>query len=422
METKKPTRRRKSKKPPVDDHYKVLGLRSNSRQERVKEKYIELVKQYPPEQYPEEFERIRRAYETLRDPIKRQEYNLWRKHGDSIEKILLEAMEYIEQENWAKAETIFLTLLKTAPNLTSARLGLAQVYLMKDELNQFNEQIQFLFEAAKTEEQWSVLGLKAKLLIDTGYAEEALDILNKISAEYPKQVEMCRPLFIQVYQLLDREEEAIQLIEKEVASLEQEEPDYIYLYTVWINLMAYNEKWELADKVQKRVRKFLTAMRDEDDDVKQFITNELVNEYEAYFEEGYLRAATFYMDLLYAFNSNHPLVLMTRKDVQEWDRTQRDLNRLVKDDAMFPLVTSKAFALFYEETGIGGMLAEYVNQMLPQELLWQMEMLVEEYAAGIKYLQKKYPLIYRRYKKAWDQLFEEKTTGLNREARRRLKL
>lgn len=94
MDTPKPARRR-SRRPKVENYYKSLGLRANATQEAIKQKYIEMLRLFPPESYPEEFQRIRRAYETLRDPVKRSEYDLMRKYGGRIEKIMEEAYEYV---------------------------------------------------------------------------------------------------------------------------------------------------------------------------------------------------------------------------------------------------------------------------------------------------------------------------------------
>lgn len=49
----------------------VLGVSENASDDEIRAAYLEKVKQYPPERAPEEFERVRDAYETLRDPRKR---------------------------------------------------------------------------------------------------------------------------------------------------------------------------------------------------------------------------------------------------------------------------------------------------------------------------------------------------------------
>ena len=49
------------------DPYAVLGLPADSDDEAIRRRYLELVRQYSPEQHPQEFSRIRQAYENLRD-------------------------------------------------------------------------------------------------------------------------------------------------------------------------------------------------------------------------------------------------------------------------------------------------------------------------------------------------------------------
>jgi tetratricopeptide (TPR) repeat protein len=417
METVKKRNRRS--KPKVENYYKVLGLRSNTRPEKIKQSYIQLVKQNPPEQYPEAFERIRIAYETLRDPIKRQQYDLMRKFGGSIENLMDEFHKYMEQENWDQAEKILSDLLIISPDMVGARMGLAQIQLMKDDLDQFEYQIKLLLEGTKAEEeQVSVLVLKAKMLNDTDYSEEALHVLDLIRDKYPDYADEYRYVNIQVYLALDRAEEALELFELEIPTLEVQEPDHIFLFTAWINTMMEVEKWGLSDKIQKRMRKFLKSIKDEDD--KLMVISELISEYEAFFEGGYFRAAVFYIDLLFFLDPRHPFVLEKRANVQELFRTEKELHRSIEDQELFPLVSFQAMTWFYNELGQSDVVMEYEN-MFPFGFMREMELLDEEYAAGIKRIQKKYPLIYRRYKKEWDRLFEEKTAGLNREARRRLK-
>ena len=111
---------------------------------------------------------------------------------------------------------------------------------------------------------------------------------------------------------------------------------------------------------------------------------------------------------------------MDKKQIQEWDRVQREIMRMAKDDCVFPSVIIEAFKEFGQETGVRDLITEYSNALLPTGLLYELEGLDFEYAASIKYMQKKYPVVYRRYKQM-DELFEEKTCGLNREEKRSLK-
>jgi DnaJ-class molecular chaperone len=49
----------------------VLGVAVNAREEEIRAAYLAKVKEFPPDRAPAEFERIRDAYDTLRDPRKR---------------------------------------------------------------------------------------------------------------------------------------------------------------------------------------------------------------------------------------------------------------------------------------------------------------------------------------------------------------
>jgi curved DNA-binding protein CbpA len=53
------------------DPREVLGIAVNAAEEDIRAAYLRKVKEYPPDRSPEEFEKIRDAYETLRDPRRR---------------------------------------------------------------------------------------------------------------------------------------------------------------------------------------------------------------------------------------------------------------------------------------------------------------------------------------------------------------
>ena len=48
--------------------YEVLGIKSDSAFSEVKKKYIELVKEFSPENNPDKFMQIREAYEVIANP------------------------------------------------------------------------------------------------------------------------------------------------------------------------------------------------------------------------------------------------------------------------------------------------------------------------------------------------------------------
>jgi curved DNA-binding protein CbpA len=53
---------------PMEDPYQILELGPEATTEEIRAAYLRKIKQFPPERHPEEFERVRDAYDELRDP------------------------------------------------------------------------------------------------------------------------------------------------------------------------------------------------------------------------------------------------------------------------------------------------------------------------------------------------------------------
>ena len=59
------------------DPYAVLNISQESDDATVRDAYLNLVRRYPPEQHPERFTQINRAYETIKDADSRLRHLLF---------------------------------------------------------------------------------------------------------------------------------------------------------------------------------------------------------------------------------------------------------------------------------------------------------------------------------------------------------
>lgn len=57
--------------------YTIFGLGPDADEAEIRGKYLELVKQFPPEREPQKAAEIRAAYDSLRDPVVRLESQLF---------------------------------------------------------------------------------------------------------------------------------------------------------------------------------------------------------------------------------------------------------------------------------------------------------------------------------------------------------
>jgi tetratricopeptide (TPR) repeat protein len=111
-----------------DDLYERLGVSRSAPNDAVKKAYRELLRRYPPERAPEEFKRIREAYETLSNPRSREEYD--NQPDPAIERWLTTALHAMKAEDYPLAERYFKQVLLRAPELGFVRnmLGLCFLY------------------------------------------------------------------------------------------------------------------------------------------------------------------------------------------------------------------------------------------------------------------------------------------------------
>lgn len=71
----------------TNEPHDVLGLTPDASEADIRRRYLELVREFPPDRAPERFAAIHAAYEALRDPDRRLEAQLffWETKTDSLE-------------------------------------------------------------------------------------------------------------------------------------------------------------------------------------------------------------------------------------------------------------------------------------------------------------------------------------------------
>ncbi len=77
---------------PTFDPYRVLGIGQDAGDEQIRAAYLAKLKQFPPDRSPDEFEKVRDAYELLRDRRKRAHHTLFSIDPDAPLESLLEGM------------------------------------------------------------------------------------------------------------------------------------------------------------------------------------------------------------------------------------------------------------------------------------------------------------------------------------------
>src|SRR5262249_44616566 len=125
------------------DFYDVLGIDHAADERAIKTAYFALVRKHPPETRPEEFKRIREAYEVLSNPRSRADYDAVHPvdqrtaaegaarsgTGTATAARLRSAGDAMDGGDWERAQTELLALLQDEPQLGFARDLLGMAYL-----------------------------------------------------------------------------------------------------------------------------------------------------------------------------------------------------------------------------------------------------------------------------------------------------
>lgn len=410
-------RKRKKQKEKIEDYYKILGTRANAGPEKIREKYMEKVRAFPPETHPEEFQAVRRAYETLRDPIKRKQYDLQRKYGDKIEEIMEKVWIYLYFKDFKKAEELLHQVKEMDSDNLSIHLMLANVALFQNDMEGFYRRMDTAMAMAKEDEKDAVIAIKIKMLVESERFEEALDALEKDKTGI-KDIRRYHQMRASILGELERYNDLWNLLQEMIPSLESQQARDIDIFIAWINTAIELTKWGEISKIQNRIRKLWSTVEDEDD--RQMIRENLTWEMEGYIEVARFREAQIFVDLLcYMDPKNHEL-RERKKEIERTAKLDMELERMARDQEIFPIVYAEAMKLFLRTYGSKEMLDSFMDS-LPHDIMKDFAHMDEEIAGSILRVKKKYPMVYKTFQKEWDEMFKMRTEGLNREARRRLR-
>jgi curved DNA-binding protein CbpA len=97
----------------MTDLWEVLGLVPGTSECEIRQRYLELVRQFPPDREPRRFTEIRAAYDALRDPVVRLQSQLFEfRSTDSLDAMILDVQQRLRK---AKIPLpILLSLAETA--------------------------------------------------------------------------------------------------------------------------------------------------------------------------------------------------------------------------------------------------------------------------------------------------------------------
>jgi len=115
--------------PASDNLYQRLGISQNASQEEIKNVFFLAVKKYPPEKNPQNYKLIREAYDILRNPVSRNEYDSKQQFGKELERILADIEYERKNNNFDKAIKLYKKVINIAPSVGIYRNQLGLLHM-----------------------------------------------------------------------------------------------------------------------------------------------------------------------------------------------------------------------------------------------------------------------------------------------------
>lgn len=411
------SRRRKTKTNNVENFYKILGTRSNIGQDRIKEKYIDKLREFPPETHPEEFEEIRRAYEILKDVNKRKQYDMMRKYGDKFEDTMHEIMFSISTGKFEKAQKLLDYVLEIDPDNIAVRLTQAEIYLDLEKFEEFLDFIEEIIETCDIEDKQYIAFIKFTMLYSKGYYNQALMELSK-DLIYITDMRKFHELRLMAFLDTENYQQAWKEFENVIPPINNLTIEDLDFLIYWLNTGMELEKWGELSKIQNHFRKLSKKIIEKEE--FSILKYNLMEEAESYVEVNRYREADIYIQLASQIDSKDVLIKERRKEIQVIAKLEMELIRASEDHNLIPYVHVKIMDLFLAKYADSTDYREFLDDY-PHEMMDELESMKEGIAAGVLRIKKKYPSLYKEFNKELVELFNESAEGLNREQRRNLR-
>lgn len=281
----------------ANNYYKILGVRKNATPATIKKKYIEKVKAFPPESYPEEFQAIRKAYEVLRDPEKRSQYDLAITGVKSIDDFMEGITMSLEQRKWQEAKTIIYSARQQYPQekhftgmLGMACAGLGEIQEMQQ---CFDEVFNHLEDP---QEKLALLDSYIAVMCLGGYYDDALHLIMNTEDKFAKDHFGWLELLVRAFLSCGRQDELIKLADARMPAKEATGIAAIKDLTDAISIIICMEQWNRLGKYTAHMRKLLKTVSKAGERSK---VKKLFRERYKYYEgDRQFRGAAEFMDLI----------------------------------------------------------------------------------------------------------------------------
>lgn len=352
------------------DYYSLLEINNNATNDEIKKAYFSKVRQYPPETKPDDFRKIRQAYETLSDNKSREEYDNCN-FRDEFDRLMQEAGKYLRESNYHEAEVIARKAHRLMPSNVSAQTLIGFCMIGKSE---YNQAVNYYKELVRKNPDCSdfLFGL-GKAFYYSGFEKQALDAFRKADE---KEADPYSRMYIAKMMREKKQYEIAWEYAVSALEIDDEIPD-VYIEPIRLSLILKKET--LAKKYASRHIKLIDTFPDLSEAMQETLYLIAYN-----YMEGCPDACLYILTVLRKLDPESYLIRRIHRNLSRYKKLRGQYEQSLKDNQIHTWI--KDIINFYalpdekSETKIlDNSITERLISVMPRNAISSVERLKTEY-------------------------------------------
>lgn len=368
------------------NYYEILGIASQAATIDIKKAYFAAVRKYPPERFPEEFKKIREAYDTLSDPESRAEYDT-NLESEGFGQYYQQADQAYEEGRYVEAIALLKKALELLPGNRIARNLIGLCLLEQEEYDKaaaFYKKLVYDFRENAVYRYY--LG---EALLGKGAYKQALEAfenalrLDRGHVQSWIQVGFC-------YFALHNYEKARQVLENGIRECGENVSFYMKLIFVDVSQKDMDKLLDDIDRLEILARK--------DQEMKENVAWYLAEIAERLMQEMPDVAAEL-LEKAKKLSPHEKEIKTMYKDASKIRKLQEPLDRLKKDPRVHPWIKDIA----------KGAIRGFDDPLTEMELSICERLLLRDPAnvlSSVEHLKFEYPEIFKEQKKFFQKILD----------------
>jgi tetratricopeptide (TPR) repeat protein len=381
----------------LENLYDILGISLEADEKEIKKAYVTMIRKYPPEKAPEEFKKIRKAFEVLINSNSRAEYIARLQYGSDIEELEKVANEAVDNGDYALAINQYKKILIIEPTMSFAKNSLALALIYNGQADEgIEELLELVRENPKNSTYLGNLAYAYKQNEDLEKAEENFIKALEIDSTDERNLSTLMDIYISKEEYL----KAAQYLQKGIESNSTEDfREFIYYYEI-VHIHTHDNDVEAIKETIDQVIKVMP----EDEELKDYISWKFYNLANDLYKSSIFNLAAVITEKIMKLDEENRVIINLYEECIELDHLVQEFRRLDNDGRIIRELKHPIFCYLYRFRFSNKEFEESVKENLKDIN----ERILSDRKNIAKYMQifiKEYPDLYELKKELYDDIY-----------------